>query len=470
MHCDNLNAEAPGRCGPAFPARTTPLPHPSIQGTAVISLNSHHPAQRNRSPQRRRSAAPLLVVALLTMFGATLGATSAMAVDATPTPSPTSQPLKFEVLVPRATGPVEATTHEFRFSSDGSLITDVPTLLRGQRVDLLWRGLPGGDWLGTLTRSDGVAVELGLVAVTDNELLFSYTVPAGLAGGSYTVAFRQNNRQLTPTFGFILEGAPAPTGGSGTSRPSSVKPVSVAADASGTSGTSGTSGGSNAVGGAGASGSSGTSGGAGAAAAAGGAVAGDAGAAAAGAAAATASGIKAKDQPVISVGGVRPSYEGSLNPFDGALEVSYTVTNTGNVPIVGDVDMVVRGPVTIVARSAATQVGPIAPGKTQTYTTRLEGTEQAGPLRIAVRLVPHASKAGKLPNVYREATALAVPWSALALLALGGGAAWLALRRRRAGTGSDLGAGSDLDGSDRGDGPDLGDGSEQLVGSTPARV
>jgi hypothetical protein len=423
----------------------------------VISLNSHHPAQSNRSPQRRLSATLPLVAALLTVLGVSLGsalgATNATA--AVVDPSPGTQTGVADVTVPRAVGPVNSLSHEFRLASDNSLITGVPTLLGGQRVILRWNGVPSGDWLGTLTRSDGVVVELGLVTAAEDQLRHALTLPAGLATGSYTVAFTQNGRELRPTFGFAVAGAPPATGPS--TPPSPAASAGAGTTARGASTTSA----GNASGPAGAGAASGSIiAPAGGAADSGAVVAPAGGAAASGAKPAGAPGVKAVSQPLISVGGVRTAYQGSVNPFNSAIDVTYSVANTGNVPIRGGVVIVVRGPVAVVARSDSREIGAIAPGQSRTFTTRVSGADQAGLLRVAVRLLPRTSQAAMLPPVDREASAWAVPWSALALLGAGGGAAWFVRRRRQMGAG----AGSDLDGSDRGDG------SEQLVGSTPAGV
>jgi hypothetical protein len=151
---------------------------------------------------------------------------------------------------------------------------------------------------------------------------------------------------------------------------------------------------------------------------------------------AAASAVKAKDQGLITVGGVRTAYQGSLNPFDSAIDVSYTVANTGNIPIRGAVVITVGGPLAVLARSDSREIGDIAPGKSRTFTTRVTGADQAGLLSVGVRLLPRSSKAAMLPPVDREASLTAIPWSALTLLGAGGGAAFLVRRRRQLGVGA----------------------------------
>jgi hypothetical protein len=360
------------------------------------------------------------------VLGSALGATTATAA-VTPGPVFGTSTGVLDVTVPKATGPVNSVSHEFRLASDNSLITGVPRLLGGQRVILLWRGVPSGDWLGTLTRSDGVVVELGSVVAAEDQLRQEVTLPAGLAVGSYTVAFTKDGRELRPTFDFVL-GSPVPPA-AGPSTPLSLVPI--AGDGTTGLGAATTSAGN-------ASSLSGKASGAGAvvAPAAVAPAGGAADALARGGSGAKAAGVKPKDQGLITVGGVRTAYQGSLNSFDSTIDVTYSVANTGNIPIRGGVVITVRGPLAVVARSDSSDIGSIAPGQSRTFTTRVSGADQAGLLRVAVRLLPRTSQAAMLPPVDREASAWAVPWSALALLGAGGGVAWLVRRRRQLGVGA----------------------------------
>jgi hypothetical protein len=363
-------------------------------------------------------------------LGSALGATTATAAV---TPGPGSAGTStgvLDVTVPRASGPVNSVSHEFRLASDNSLITGVPTLLGGQRVTLLWNGVPNGDWTGKLTRSGGAVVELGSVVAAEDQLRHEVTLPAGLAVGSYTVAFTQNDRELLPTFGFVV-GSPVDPAAGTSNPPSSAADSGAGSTGLGASSTSADnvsalSGTSN--NGAGVTPSGVTAGGVTPSGAA------LVGSGPAGLAAAPA--VKAKDQGLITVGGVRTAYQGSVNPFDSAIDVTYSVANTGNVPIRGAVVITVSGLVAVVARSDSREIGDIAPGQSRTFTTRVTGADQAGLLQVAVRLLPRSSKAAMLPPVDREASTWAIPWSALALLGAGGGVAFLVRRRRQLGVGA----------------------------------
>jgi hypothetical protein len=353
-------------------------------------------------------------------LGSALGATTATAAV---TPGPGSAGTStgiLDVTVPRATGPVNSVSHEFRLASDNSLITGVPTLLGGQRVTLLWNGVPNGDWTGKLTRSGGAVVELGSVVAAEDQLRHEVTLPAGLAVGSYTVAFTQNVRELLPTFGFVVGSPVAPA--AGTSNP----PSSAADSGAGSMGLGASSTSADNV-----SALTGTSDNGAGVTPSGAAPVGSGPAGLAGASA-----IKAKDQGLITVGGVRTAYQGSVNPFDSAIDVTYSVANTGNIPVRGAVVVTVRGPVAVVARSDSRDIGTIAPGQSRTFTTRVTGADQAGLLSVGVRLLPRTSKAAMLPPVDREASTWAIPWSAMALLGAGGAAAILVRRRRQLGVGA----------------------------------
>lgn len=337
---------------------------------------------------------------------------SPVAQAAEPAADPSAPPYSAEVVVPRATGPVTATMHEFRLVSDDSMITTVPELITGQRVSLLWRGLPAGDWLGVLTGpSSSAPVELGLVTVAQSELAHVFSVPAGLATGTYTVSFSLDGRELRPAFTFTVVAAPAPAGEgtpgatsfpttSGTTG-STISTGQISAPRPGSTPQTGTTPGVTAD---------------------------DTADAAPGEVAE----VTAAAQPILSIGGVRTSYHGDVNPFDGSLTVTYTVSNTGDTPVAGNVTLTVRGPFAELASLEDSDMVTLEPGESRTIATDVPGVAQAGMLRLELKLTPDPATASssELATVYREASAWAIPWTLLAALAAAG-AGWFAWSRRR---------------------------------------
>ncbi|MBE3016335.1 DUF916 domain-containing protein, partial [Microbispora sp. NEAU-D428] len=127
----------------------------------------------------------------------------------------------------------------------------------------------------------------------------------------------------------------------------------------------------------------------------------------------------------VAVTGVHADYTWSWNPFTaGTVEVTYTVTNTGNVRLAPDSRILTS---TLAGQSdwddtSEAKAREIMPGGSRTFTARVTGTWPLGPIGTTIMAIP--SPAGKpLPGVTAERVAIdttvwAIPWPQLALLAL----------------------------------------------------
>lgn len=144
-------------------------------------------------------------------------------------------------------------------------------------------------------------------------------------------------------------------------------------------------------------------------------------------------------QPLISIGGLRTSYHSGLDPRDGSLDITYTLTNTGNVALRGTISSWVDSSLGggRVATADALQTEELLPGQNRTLSLSLDGVEQVGLLAAHVRLDPFVDPGSLNPGPIhastRDATVWALPWVgliALALIAIGL-VVWLFLRRRR---------------------------------------
>lgn len=292
-----------------------------------------------RSARSASAVAALAVAAALTIAAATAGQA------ATDVPS---GGMTARVVVPPGTGPVDATMSEFRLLSDDSIVTGTPTLLRGQRVELLWRGLPDGTWQGVIAGNGVDGLSAGSATAADRQLRSVFTVPDALADGTYALTFWLGPRELRPSFRFTVTGGPAPTptsppGGSASPRPSAPAgggqvPPSVLPGTGGQEGSSPVDG--------------------------------------------------AERLELLTVSGVKVRYDYRLDPLNGTLDVSFTVTNQGNQPLAGDAVATVRGPFGRVAAGDPTTLAVLAPGKSRAASVRVTGVPQAGLLRVDLDLTP----------------------------------------------------------------------------------
>jgi hypothetical protein len=143
----------------------------------------------------------------------------------------------------------------------------------------------------------------------------------------------------------------------------------------------------------------------------------------------------------LAVGSVSTSFGNSLNPFGaGSANVSYTITNTGNVRLTGTGQVMVTGPFGMKAQANAPHLPVILPGDSVRLTAVASGLYPAGPFSAHVSVTPAWARdeqpVAGLPLARSQASAslFAVPWSLLGLIlllsAIGGGL-WYLLRWRR---------------------------------------
>lgn len=144
--------------------------------------------------------------------------------------------------------------------------------------------------------------------------------------------------------------------------------------------------------------------------------------------------------PRLQVGDVRAERTGEWwNPFAGEVEVTWTVTNTGNVRLAGSQEVSVAGPFGL-ARVAITAdaLSEVLPGNSVEQTVTLSGVPAAGLLTIDGTLQP-VDTTGRVANAINPVpfggTLTAVPWAALGVLLVLALITWLivrSVRRRRA--------------------------------------
>jgi hypothetical protein len=128
-------------------------------------------------------------------------------------------------------------------------------------------------------------------------------------------------------------------------------------------------------------------------------------------------------KPALSVGDVKASYGGTVNPFGGgAATLTYTVTNTGNVRLAAHQRVSVNSPFGVVTTTAVLADLPeVLPGDSLTRTVTVKGVWPTTHLQATVALQPVAS--GDQPpiavtTVSAEASAWGWPIGQLLLVVL----------------------------------------------------
>ncbi|WP_411701341.1 WxL protein peptidoglycan domain-containing protein [Conyzicola sp.] len=140
-------------------------------------------------------------------------------------------------------------------------------------------------------------------------------------------------------------------------------------------------------------------------------------------------------QAALTVGSISSSYQPTINPLDGTTTITFTVRNSGNIALGGNMLMGVN---TYFGISAAPivreELAEMLPRSTRVVTIEVPGVAQLGYLNSYVSLAPtlaeNVTSPGPLAVVDRDTVAIAMPWWLIILLVVGG-AIYLFLRIRR---------------------------------------
>ncbi len=140
-------------------------------------------------------------------------------------------------------------------------------------------------------------------------------------------------------------------------------------------------------------------------------------------------------QPLLTVSSFSGTYHSGLNPFDGSITVSATITNGGNVALEGSSTLSTTTWFGIgVGQTVRVEQPEILPGNTATVSFEIPGVPQAGygMVRMLVQggISGDAPDPGPLPVIQRDAFVLAVPWLLVGLVVIGVGV-FLLIRWRR---------------------------------------
>lgn len=141
-------------------------------------------------------------------------------------------------------------------------------------------------------------------------------------------------------------------------------------------------------------------------------------------------------RPELSVTDVQTSYGGTANPFSsGALHVTYTVTNTGNVRLAAHQTIGAAGPFGLLGQATRPADLPeLLPGDSLTLDADLAGIWPTVRVDVEIALDPYASTGDvSAPPAIGGAGLWALPWGQVVLLLAVAALIWLVilLRRRR---------------------------------------
>ena len=141
-------------------------------------------------------------------------------------------------------------------------------------------------------------------------------------------------------------------------------------------------------------------------------------------------------QAALTIGSITSSYESQLNPLDGTTTVTFTVRNSGNIALGGNMIVGVNTYFGInAAPTVREELDEMLPRSTRVVTVKVPGVAQLGYINPYVSLAPtiaeNTTSPGPLAVVDRDTAALAMPWWLLVLIVVGGGIyIFLRIRRR----------------------------------------
>ena len=145
--------------------------------------------------------------------------------------------------------------------------------------------------------------------------------------------------------------------------------------------------------------------------------------------------VSGKLQPILTISSFSGTYHSGLNPFDGSITVTATITNSGNVALDGSSTLSTTTWFGInVGQTVRVDQPEILPGNTSTVTFEVPGVPQVGygMVRMVVQggISGDAPDPGPLPVIQRDAFVFAMPWLLLVAIVAGAGV-WFLLRWRR---------------------------------------
>jgi hypothetical protein len=126
-------------------------------------------------------------------------------------------------------------------------------------------------------------------------------------------------------------------------------------------------------------------------------------------------------QPVLTVEKIQTTYHASSNPFDGSLDVRYTVTNAGNVRLGAHQLVELKTPFgRRMKQAVGKDIVELLPGNSLTFSVHFKQVTAAVRLtaQIVVTPFPAGEPKGSTTATSRSGHAWAIPWTLLALVVI----------------------------------------------------
>lgn len=294
-----------------------------------------------------------------------------------------NQDVPLSVVLPQQPATVQALSHVF-LDADGTPMSGTPSLQPGETVTLVYRGVPDGDWLATLYSTPR---DIGFFTATNGLLEVRFTVPADIEPGDHSLELTSGGVPLSPAFAF---GVPFPaTNGTGNQVVANTGGLAPSSPSRPRSSTSTPTPAPSAV------------------------------------VPANTDATPPADEDLVgimSLSGIKPTYRPSLNPFDGTLDLQFTIQNNGSMPLVGDLHAWVDGPLGATLGSLRSGVALLQPGASRAVRVTIPNVGQLGSLSVHVEVTPKPAPGNTvdedLRTVSRETTVWAVPWLPVAIVLL----------------------------------------------------
>jgi hypothetical protein len=126
-------------------------------------------------------------------------------------------------------------------------------------------------------------------------------------------------------------------------------------------------------------------------------------------------------QPGFTIGPLTTSYDATINPFNGTVKATFTLTNSGNVVLGAKATSSVSGFFGIPLSGEVTKEIPeLFPGATRSYTVEIPGVWQWIWANVKVSLVAVPADGdravGAMPSTQRDAAVWGVPWVLLVVV------------------------------------------------------
>jgi hypothetical protein len=126
-------------------------------------------------------------------------------------------------------------------------------------------------------------------------------------------------------------------------------------------------------------------------------------------------------QPGFTIGALTTSYDATINPFNGTVKATFTLTNSGNVVLGAKATSSVTGLFGIpLSGEVVKDIPELFPGATRSYTVEIPGVWQWIWANVKVSLVAVPADGdrpvGAMPSTQRDAPVWGVPWVLLVVV------------------------------------------------------